>query len=79
MRRTDLFALALALVMPGPLAAADNPGPLAPGKPSGVREAQDNHQMEYILVGVSAVVASGLAVLLIKKKTVTSAASATSP
>ena len=68
-----VLVLVLVLAMPGPLLAADNSGPLAPGKPAGVRQAQDNHELENILVGVSAVIAVGLGVILIKKYTKTSA------
>ena len=75
MRAISSFFFALALATPSPLVAADNSGPLAPGKPAGVKQAQNNHQLEYILVGVSAVVAGGLVIILIKKYTSTSAAS----
>jgi hypothetical protein len=79
MRTISSIILAAALVMPNPLAAADNAGPLAPGKPSGVKQAQNNHQLEYILVGVSTVIAAGFAVILIKKYNKTSAAPAAAP
>ncbi|HWY60280.1 MAG TPA: hypothetical protein VNW15_00110 [Rhizomicrobium sp.] len=76
MRATGSMFFALVLAMPSQLAAADNSGPLAPGKPAGVQQAQNNHQLEYILVGVSALVATGLGIILIKKYTSKSAASA---
>jgi hypothetical protein len=76
MRTINSIIFAAVLVIPGPLAAADNAGPLAPGKPSGVKQAQNNHQLEYILVGVSTVIAAGFAVILIKKYNKTSAAPA---
>ena len=71
------LVFALALVAASPLAAADDSGPLAPGKPAGVKEAQNNHQLEYILVGVSAAVAIGLGVILVKKYTKTPSTAAT--
>ena len=59
-RGTELLT-ALTLSLATPAFAADSVGPLAPGKPAGVKEAQIG-QTGWILIGVGAVAAIAIGV-----------------
>jgi len=59
--KAPVIAFALAMALGASTAIAETPGPLAPGKPAGVQQAQQDVGQAYWILGVAGLVGIGVA------------------